>query len=95
MNQHESTKYEQHFLDAKTFLLTPGNSPDLLCKYLIIESVIQVLMILFGDDTADGKSIMMKGWANENLEELSRWVDVKKLSKQKKLDLGFDLNLDV
>ena len=93
MNQHKQTKFEQHFVDSKTFLLTPG-APDLLCKYLITEDVVKVLKILFGEYSNENEELSLDAWASNNQDELSLWLDVRKLSTQQKLELGFDLNVD-
>ena len=91
LNQHEKTKYEQFFVDSGSFLLTPG-SYDLLCKYVIVADVIKALKCMFGDYASDGVTITLDGWAADNPDEVSLWLDMRKLSDQDRLDLGFILN---
>ena len=57
------------------------------------EDVVNVLKILFGEVNEGNDELSMDGWANSNPDELSVWVDSRKLSIQQKLEVGFDLNL--
>ena len=71
--------------------MTPG-SYDLLCKYVIVADVIKALKCMFGDYASDGVTITLDGWAAANPDEVSLWLDMRKLSDQDRLDLGFNLN---